>query len=344
VVEFFCNFNVSKPTYMKTKYFTFPVLLFLAIDGQAQLTLTKATNEPVSGDTQSMLSCDSTTAVPRNKGTGKSWNFSSFTSSSFTEVTTYTTTASVPESSLFPGATLAMLRGTNNKEFYISSGSDWLFKGDYETQSGDFMLLNDPALFMKWPVSMSSTFSDVASGTEVSGSSSTAVTATLMYEATGTGTVTLPGGAVHNNCLQITSTLVVITGTGTGAVTSTQLTYRYYSSTRKFHIAEIQYNSESGSTEFSAYFDAGSVAVGLNEASATSKFTLYPNPSSDLVYINLPHGITSARIEIRDTGGRLVLESEYNGGIKISGLPPGIYSVSLKSDKFIGTKRLIISR
>jgi hypothetical protein len=333
---------------MKTIYFIFSVLLFAALGGQAQLTLTKSANEPVSGDVHTMVSHDSTTAVPRTTGTGQHWIFTSLAANSNTEVITYTTTASVPQSSLFPGATLASMRGSNSREFFMSSGSDWFFLGEYKTSTGEMFVLNNSALFMSWPVSVSSTFSDVAAGTEVSGSSSTAVTGTLNYAATGAGTVTLPGGSVHNNCLQITSTLVVVTGTGSSATTMTQISYRYYSSSRKLPIADIQYSTESGgsgtSKDFSSYFDLSPLSTGVKEISGSDLFALYPNPSSDIVFFDMPDQLDQAKIEIRDWQGRVIMTTNLSRSLNVSALPEGIYCITVQGNEASLTKRLVINR
>ena len=138
---------------MKTIYLFFPVFLFAAFQGEAQLTLTKALNEPIAGDMYVMTSHDSTTAVPKSTGANQSWNFTSLTNSPFSEAISYINPASASGSSLFPTATLAAMRGTSDFEFFKATNPDWEFLGYYDGNSGDRMILSNPALFMKWPVS-----------------------------------------------------------------------------------------------------------------------------------------------------------------------------------------------
>jgi hypothetical protein len=316
---------------MKTIYPCLLVLFFVT-QSKAQLTLTKSANEPVVGDVRTMVRHDSSTAVPKSMGTNQNWNFTSLThTNSFTEITTYTPVTSVPAGSLFPTATIAAKRGSSNYEYFKSSGSNWEFVGYYDSQDNEQLVLSNTAIFNSWPITLTSTFSDIASGVQTTSSGTAAVTGTLAYIGSGTGTVTFPNGIVENNCLQVISTLTVVMG----ASTQTQITYNYYSPLRKQPIIEIQYNMESAGTEFSAYVDAIGT-VGLGELKSESqKLVLYPIPSSDLLNIRFENGKTPELIEVFDVNGKLLISVHDTHYLDVSTLPQSCYLVRITNDDMV---------
>jgi Secretion system C-terminal sorting domain len=323
---------------MKTLYIHLLALLLLSFRGHAQLTLTKAANEPVAGDTRSVVAFDSTTAVPKSTGLNTTWNFTSFASPTWTETTTYTNVASVPGSSLFTGANLAASRGGNNFEFFKSAGNNFEFMGNYDNVSGEFLILSNTAVFYVWPVSFGSSFVDVGSGIQSVPPSTAVLTGTLSYTATGAGTVVLPGGITHNNCLQVIQKLVASIGTGSTATVLNQTTYQYFSSLKKFPIAEIQYTQESSLAgvfdDFGAYFEVSGTIVGLNQnLEENTPLLLYPVPASNLLTIELPAAETIEQIEVYDFSGRLLLSCGQSKFIDVSSLPESCYLVKIRSNK-----------
>src|SRR5579872_879793 len=118
---------------MKKIYFS--ILLLASIAAQpvkAQLTLTKAANEPVIGDNITLQGYDSTSVIPKNIGAGQTWNFSTLSVNTFSQANTYTTVASTPSPALYPSATIAAaeVSGSNtNYEFYQSTASTFEYAG-----------------------------------------------------------------------------------------------------------------------------------------------------------------------------------------------------------------------
>jgi hypothetical protein len=324
---------------MKTIYMCLFALFLVSFSSRAQLTLTKAANEAVAGDVTMIVNFDSTTAIPKSKGTGQMWNFTSLNNpGTFTETTTYTTVASTPGASLFPGATLSAKIGSNDYEYYKSSGSNWEFMGDYDMSGPDQLVLSNTAVFQVWPISLGSSNTDMASGTTSSGSSSTAISATITYSATGTGTVVMPNGNIHNNCLQVITSLTLSLGSGTSAATEYQTTYDYYSSAKKFSIVQIQYNTTIDATGtqkgYSANVDNSGVTVGLNSTKPEDlEFTVFPVPAGNQLNVKLPNAELISKIEIFDMSGKLLISETNTNKVDVSALKESSYLIRVISDK-----------
>jgi hypothetical protein len=335
---------------MKKIYTILSVLLIGTQLSNAQLTLTKALYEPVVGDVQREVSYDSTTAIPKNMGAGQNWNFTTFTlgPGSYSETVTFTTTASVAQSSLCPGATIVGDRGSGKYDFLKSSGSTFEFAGQYDP-SPSSMVFSNTANFFTWPISMGYTNSDNFSGV-ISGSSGTVgINGTVTHSATGTGTVTLPSGNVHNNCLQYIERVMFTLTQGTVVVqTQDQVKYSYFSSSMKQPIAELQYSSQTSGTTTTVntdmMFNKDALTVGINEyAGAKTDFIVYPNPATDHVNVILPNKETPSSIEVIDVLGRTITSSVNSTSVVTNSLTKGVYSIRVKSKGVIGTKSLVIT-
>jgi len=74
-------------------------------------------------------------------------------------------------------------------------------------------------------------------------------------------------------------------------------------------------------------------------------FTMYPNPSEDMVSFQLPSDTNSAQVTIFDYLGKSLLQqniSTSNKNVDISKLSTGIYFVRIQTDSKVGTKKLIV--
>lgn len=65
---------------------------------------------------------------------------------------------------------------------------------------------------------------------------------------------------------------------------------------------------------------------------ADNSVSIYPNPVTDILYINSRQGIQS--IDIYNAAGSLVKRADYsnNSGINVQSLPSGVYVLVLKSE------------
>ncbi len=80
-------------------------------------------------------------------------------------------------------------------------------------------------------------------------------------------------------------------------------------------------------------------------------FNVFPNPAKHKtsVDINVGDKIADVDVKIIDAGGRIVYRNEFNGvsgyktfDISLSGLPTGVYFMTLSSDVVNGNKRLVV--
>lgn len=102
---------------MKNLYFT-TLAIASAFTLSAQVTLTKAANDPVIGDLNKLTYYDSVSVVPKSTGTNQIWNFSGMTAQGSNTVA-YVNPSSAPGASLFPSATIAENEiGSSRYEFF----------------------------------------------------------------------------------------------------------------------------------------------------------------------------------------------------------------------------------
>lgn len=331
---------------MKKLYTLCIALLLLTNSSRAQLTLTKATNEPVVGDIRNAVSYDTVTALPKNTGANQSWNFSNMSANSFTETTTYISTGSATGASLFPGATIASSRGGNSFEYFKATANTWEFVGDYQTMNGEYFSLSNTGIFYNWPITLNNSFSDVAAGVQSSGSGTNALNATVSYTATGSGTVILPGSVVYNNCLQITQRITATVGTGTNSTLIDQTAYLYFASGKKFPIAEFQYSTQtdiSGSNEdFWAMLEFNPPVALKEAAHPTSAFQIFPNPAQNKVFIEIPGDVKEFNLNVVDMKGLVVFTAENTKEIDISHWSSGLYAVCINSTQSQQRIRLVV--
>jgi hypothetical protein len=322
-------------------------LLVLGINSKAQLTLTNAANAPVVGDMVSYAEYDSTTAVPKSTGAAQNWNFTSCSLGSFTESITYTTVASTPFAALYPSANLAGARGTNNWDYYNSQSSTLYYAGFAKASNTTAVTFTNLGAWMPWPTSMGTTTADVFSGSEIAPTYTNAWTGSVSINGAGTGTVTLPNGNKHTNCLQVIKSLTVNV-TATQPSTFTQVTYEYYSSSSKFPIISVQYNSQKTGTvvqnDYHIDVNTSALSVGLNESELNnSDLIVYPNPTKNQINVQLPGNAIALKIELFDAQGKLVLTSSHTNTLNTSSLPKGIYSVKVTSNNSRLQKQIVIT-
>jgi len=75
-----------------------------------------------------------------------------------------------------------------------------------------------------------------------------------------------------------------------------------------------------------------------------SAISVYPNPASDIVYINTQNAAVVNGAVLFDISGRVVREykSVTTEGISVSGLEKGIYLLQIAADKNIQTQKIVI--
>lgn len=348
---------------MKKIYLLFSAFA-LSVGVQAQVTLTKAANEPASGEIQSKKQFDSVGVVPKNTGSGLNWNFNAFTINSGTAASVYTTAASVPSSSLFPNATLAELASSGDITYWKSATTpttQFELHGIYNPLGLEFNFSSNPLIAAVWPVSFGDNMTNVASGTVSAFSQTGTVNSTLTVNGAGSGTVVVPGNVTYTNVLQIktTQTLNALVGTFPTSISiNVQSTnYTYYNGSQKYPLVEVNYEkttqtSAAGptvSTTAKIYLNSNIVTTGINEMNFDANFTMYPNPAKDIISVNLSNSNNAkGKVEIYNELGKVVRLVELGNDtsikttIPVTDLKAGVYFVKINLGDRTTTKKLIV--
>lgn len=82
--------------------------------------------------------------------------------------------------------------------------------------------------------------------------------------------------------------------------------------------------------------------VGLSEAANSLNVTVYPNPASSLVYVNLPVGVEQAVITLFDITGKQVLSQQGAAPVHVQNLQRGVYMMVISAGDKTATKRVVI--
>jgi len=100
-----------------------------------------------------------------------------------------------------------------------------------------------------------------------------------------------------------------------------------------------------------AFFDnlvvrasATNTLLGIKEISSTNTFSVYPNPSNDLVTISNDMNTVIESIEMIDLNGRVVKSHNINateGQVSISDLATGVYMMKITTDQGTATKKVV---
>lgn len=318
-------------------------LFFIGYQSNAQLTLTQAANEPVIGDVWNLQLYDSTTSVPKTTGTGVIWNFNSLTINTFTSITTFTNVASAPSATAYPLANIAGVRSSTKADFYKTSANKLEFAGFVDNSQ---VVFNPPVAWYNWPISYGSTTSGTLAATETNGTNTANWAGIANFQATGTGTVVLPGGATFNNCLQFRRVVDVnITGSYTSQYHIVQ--YEYFSAARKLPILKVEYFAATTGTnvskDFNLLVDKSALSVGINELSVSAnEMSVYPVPASNMLYFNLPNNQDAEQVYLMDINGKTVYSSTNNNAIDVTSFAKGIYVLKVISKESIYQKPVLI--
>ncbi|MFT5891223.1 MAG: hypothetical protein ACI9Y7_001324 [Dokdonia sp.] len=83
--------------------------------------------------------------------------------------------------------------------------------------------------------------------------------------------------------------------------------------------------------------------LGLEE-NRLEEIKIYPNPSKDLLYVQIPTNIDVLEINIRNIQGKTVLQpfKRDSNQIDVSHLASGVYFITVSTSRQAITKRIII--
>ena len=119
----------------------------------------------------------------------------------------------------------------------------------------------------------------------------------------------------------------------------------YYVPTQNGNYVVVVFDSSgcSGSSDIFNYLSLGVNAIDND----VSQFTIYPNPVSNILFVNVSDAFKNSPITIYTISGKSVQKKILNGGenaIAISGLADGIYTVVIGNDSNKKSKQILISR
>lgn len=342
------------------KQFFILAISAFAISGQlkAQLTLTRAGQEPAAGDIYQYREYDSSGVVPKATGANQLWNFSSLVQTTVTGTSTYVLPSGVPSSSLFPGTTLVENQGNDEYVFYKSATTPTTqfelvgnYSGTPPFASG--ITYSNSAIYGIWPLAPGTTYTDTYSGSGVGVGGS--VSGTQTVSSSGSGTIVLPGGATYNNIVQLKATRKIITSitifTLSLTYTTTMTEYMYFHNSQKFPLLTLSYDiSDDGSTVDTSLTIRlnRNITVGVQNQTQAVAFALYPNPAKDNLGIRVENLKNEAcTVQVLDVNGREVLlrdlgnDAVIDDKLDISALEPGLYVVNTRLGGSVSSKKLV---
>ncbi len=348
---------------MKKIYLTILTTLAFTQISNAQLTLTKAANEPAIGDLEFRKRFDSTAALPNTPGANQTWNFTALNSSTAAATTSsYLLPTSAPGyTSSYSAATVAKTTGTVS-DFFKATATQFELIGTVPSSSISLNFTNS-AIASVWPITSAYTNSDVVAGTiktNILLPSSGPFNGTVKVASTGTGTLQLPNGIILNDCLQLKNSF-----SGTGSVTIftlaitltiTNVTYDYYHASQKYPVLSVNYSEtafKQGAgtptiTSNSSISVNTNVFVGISESTLNSSFSIYPNPANNNLSVMLTNTSSeNVTVRIFNNIGQLVKTinlgntTDINKQIDISDLSSGIYMVKTTIGNASASKKLI---
>lgn len=335
---------------MKKIYLTILSSLFI-LGAQAQLSLTKAFNEPVLGDINTKTEFDTLATLPNTAGTNQVWDFSALTPNFVISTVTYTTVAATPNGTNYPSATLADDDGNGSYTYYKSTPTQFEMVGIDDPNVT--LSFTNSAIAAIWPVSYGYTNTDAFAGPAMSGTMSGTANGTITTAAQGTGTLMLPGGITMTDVLQVKSNQVANVSLFFGFVTATLTTvqYDYYDATQKFPVMSVTYTDIQGAiVNNSATVKMNdNVITGINDRNFEASFNVFPNPAKDNFTVQLSNVNNAlAKVEIINAVGAVAKTVELGSGsqlqnnISISDLNSGIYMVKTTLGNKVSVRKLIV--
>jgi hypothetical protein len=324
----------------------------------AQVTLTKAANEPVASDINSKKYYDSVGVVPKSTGAGQNWDFSTFTTTTVNIVSNYLTAGAVASSSNFPGTTLVEFKGADKMYWKsVATPSTQFELLGLEQPSGLTLTYTNSAIAAVWPIAMGYILVDAVSGTISAITQTGTVTGSITTQGSGTGSLVLPGNFPIYNILQLKSSNQIFISVPSSAYNATVTTteYSYYSGTQKFPLITVSYEREVEQigtptvTLTHKIMVNNAVLTGLNEKNFDASFQIFPNPAKDAFHVNLENAKGEmGTIEIYSATGQLVKKIELENtmlidqNISISDLNRGVYMVKTSLGERNSNRKLIV--
>lgn len=305
----------------------------------AQITLTKAANDPIIGD---IVDNNLVNGTVDNTATGANATFSNggLTMGAASQVIYSAPTAA--EISNYPGSNLKMVDGTTTI-YYKTSATKLEITGIINPQA-TLNFNQDNGTYISYPTTYSQTTqSDTVQGLFTSSIANGFVKGTIAYQADAYGTL-IVAGKTYNNVLRVKFTQNIglyspIDITFSNPLGSfTNVAYSYYDANHRYALL----SSTNGTLSVPAF--------GINQTTATAQvlsetflavsnamkkanFAIYPNPAQDFIgFKGDVDNYSTAKIYSLD--GKLIKTSDVrSGNIQVSDLPPASYFIEIDGKK-----------
>ncbi len=337
------------------KVYILILISFCSFLTKAQYTITAASN-PIPGDIENFIDLDSTGLFLGSSGTSQIWNYSSIISlGNPTNTGTYVPMSSVPNNTMFPGATVAVQYGTAYGILSCNS-TKFEYLGYAEAILANCWAYSDPYKVYSLPF----TFGSISTDTYVLFQPTNITRGTFTTTGDGTGTLQLPS-ATYTNVLKLSYAIFETDTASSGPVSNYTITMnQYYSTVSKFLLLEVQtaYWTVTSGTNTSFYYnkygrvaDFGILSTGITNKESESGLNVFPNPVStgEFFISNADPSCGKMTVEINNVLGQRVktISFENQSGtepkkINVSDLAKGIYYLKITGKEVIKIQKIII--
>lgn len=303
--------------------------LFAALTGlslQAQFTFNQSYFfQP--GDNQYYSAGDTTGFDPLTAGTGLTWNYTSMAPSSPALTITY-----VNSPSSFPTADVMYTDNVTDYKVYENGADSALMLAD-KPITGDTIRYSNPAKVFDYPFNIASFYTDSLRGTYTStlGVVTRTGTVTVAYDAD--GSMTTPAGT-YANVYRVRRTYAMKDSVFSiifGPVLSYYYFdyYEWYDGSSRMPVMIYKYQmatigASAPTKDKKVYYkDIGTL---IPEPVSTVGITAFPNPTTDMLYLNGTASNTPVYVTIMDISGKKLMENvDARPGVNVASLQSGSY-------------------
>lgn len=346
----------------------FAAVTFMSISATAQFT---QTNSPVIGDKINLYELDNTApSYDATTGSGVTWDYSAVAGT----VTTPTllqvlAPGSATNGNQFPNSQKAIELGSLLTTFLTTSSSDETAQGFYASLTGlgtvtaVFGTGADQETLYQYPMNLGSSVSDNFAGS-FSATTSSNPPLSLSGTLTGSVTATFDGSGTlklaHNSYANVSRfkinenyNLSISLFGNNISIPVTRTQYEYYDFTKSrlpiFVYTDINANLSAlgqGQQDTKAVYSLESPAVlGVNDVNSKTQVSVYPNPATNILNIQLPAVSSAAQVTIFDATGRQVYFNKLESSkttVNVSGFSKGVYFVKIEDGNQVTTKKVVV--
>lgn len=348
---------------MKTIITTIIIILSVS-NSFSQLTLTSQYN-PVPGDIDSYAICDTANISQGPAGANQVWSFLNLVKIDTSDVH-FVTSSSTPYSAQFTTSNLASTNNNSSYNYFTTSAVNILFNGN--GAPGMVVSYTNPQLFMQYPFSYNTNFTDNFGCNYISNGTLTVRTGSTTVTGDAWGTINLPIGS-FTNALRVKYIITTkdSSNPGTPVVFITSNTsYVWFVPGRKYPVFEIVYstltfNGVLFASSKTINYNSRSTPIGIQQISGEvpQDFSLsqnYPNPFNPSTKIKFEIPAESiiqtdmVSLIIYDILGKQIKTlvdqqlspGTYEVDFEGSRLPSGTYFYRLTAGGYTKTKKLTL--